>query len=75
MPCVKCDELLGEYATLTLAHAKAATRLAGKVEDCEMSEYIELKNAINQVRLDLEAARSEFERHKLSHAEALISQP
>ena len=70
MKCLECRRLLIECQRQESAHTAALGMLAGDAGCRFASESIMLAEIGESVRLDLEVARVEFERHWLGHGGA-----
>jgi len=72
MACSECSRLRAERDRLEKVHAAAIQALCGGVGagagPLPGSEYVRLKIAADDARLDLEVARLEFEQHERSHS-------
>lgn len=70
MDCAECDRLLAEYERLEQAYATAVNVLNSSAETANVSEYMRLRAAADEARLDSEVARLQLEQHKRVHSMA-----
>jgi len=70
MRCSECDRMLAEYERLEGDYATAIQTLGARRDTAIASEYIRLRTAADEARIDCEVARLELERHKRIHAKA-----
>jgi len=68
--CTECDRLQAEHARLEQAYATAVNTMNGRIETLAASEYMRLRAAAEEVRIDSEVARLELEQHKRVHSKA-----
>jgi len=70
MRCLECDRLLAEYEKLETDYATTVQTLGARRDIASASEYIRLRTAADEARIDCEVARLELEQHKRIHAKA-----
>ena len=70
MRCPECDRLLAEYERLEGDYATAIQTLGARRSRAVASEYIRLRTADDEARVDCEVARLELEQHKRIHGRA-----
>ncbi len=70
MQCLECARLLAEYEKLESDYGTAIQALGSKRDTGVASEYIRLRTAADEARIDCELARLELEQHKRVHAKA-----
>jgi hypothetical protein len=69
MDCPECDRLTAEYRRLEQEYASAVNLLNAPIAS-EVREYIKLRAAADEARIDAEIARLELEKHKGVHRKA-----
>jgi hypothetical protein len=70
MQCPECDRLLAHYERLEGVYAIAIQTLGARRDSSLVSEYIRLRTAADEARVDCEVVRLELEQHKRVHAKA-----
>lgn len=70
MDCATCKHLAEEYGVRDRAYAKATGALSAGRSKVRADEYIQLRTAASDARLDFEIARLELEKHTLTHVKA-----
>jgi len=70
MVCSECNRLLAEYERLEADYAMAIQTLGARRDIAVASEYLRLRTAADEARVDCEVARLELEQHKRIHSKA-----
>lgn len=70
MDCHECNRLLVEYERLENLYVVAVNALNARSETARASEYIKLRAAADEARMDAELARLELEQHQQIHRKA-----
>ena len=70
MRCPECDRLLAAYERLEGDYATAIQTLGSRRDTAAAPEYIRLRTAADEARIDCEVARLEMEQHKRVHSKA-----
>ena len=70
MDCPECNRLSAQYARLERAHADVIKTLSDRIETLSAREYMRLRAAADEARIDAEIAHTEFEQHQRIHAKA-----
>jgi hypothetical protein len=68
--CSECDRLLVEYERLEGDYATSIQTLGARRDTAIASEYIRLRTAADEARIDCEVARLALEQHKRIHTKA-----
>jgi hypothetical protein len=70
MACSECDRLQAECARLEQAYETALNTLDIRIDTSPASEYMRLRAAVAEARIDSEVAHLELQRHKRVHSKA-----
>jgi hypothetical protein len=70
MDCPECNHVTAEYQRLEQQYAAAINRLYAEIATSVVSEYMKLRAAADQARIDAENARLKLEKHKGIHGKA-----
>ena len=68
--CAECDRLLAQYARLEQAYEIAVETLPPGMGTLSVREYMRLRTAADEARIDLGVAHLKLEQHKRIHTKA-----
>jgi hypothetical protein len=68
MECAECKRLMVEFEKVGRSYTAAMKALLARRETAPSLEYVRLRTANDEARIDYESARLDLEQHKRTHA-------